>query len=528
MVQLVEGPQTHVDYVVLSYSWGDPAAMPPAEWARIKGARTMTVNGRPVPERLKPFCMRDLPETMQDAIIIAESLGFYFIWIDNICIPKGTDWDKEAGMMHEVYGNAAFTLIAASSTKATDRLLRYRLAWKYRGHPSPLREQWWLHDDEIPLNRVRFESPVAKRGWTLQEERLSPRVVYWTAQRWYWSCAECQVVEGKEPQPVSQAADGDPPRSCPQRFLELSRTGDENQLHEEWLDIVEAYTPRDLVASQDRFLAIAGLAVRFYNAKAAHGGSLVTEEYLAGLWRDDFARHLAWSVTTAVDPRHSLQHIAPSWSWASLPLQVPVRAKIPFTPAKDFAFLTVEHADPPNTGPDVNNEDPDLAYLNRGRAMEERGRAVKVVEVRGRFRRFISDDTVREVPWESIERNRGGRTGFDFSELPGQSIYARHHGDGRILLRDAHSGEVVAQLDYLAPVAAAAGGKTKSRFAPYVPEGAEKDIMCLEIGELAMLLLLPTRRWGQPESFRRVGVVVGYHNRKGFFYGCETRTVRLA
>ncbi|KAL1839712.1 hypothetical protein VTJ49DRAFT_1217 [Mycothermus thermophilus] len=495
MVQLVPGPHTPVDYAVLSYSWGDPSTMPPAEWARIKGAGTKTLNGQPVPERLNPFCMRSLPETMQDAITITASLGFPYIWIDNVCIPKGTDWDKEAGMMHEVYGNAAFTLIASSSTKATDRLLRDRLAWRDRGQAGPLREQWWLYDAEMPLERVRFEPPVAKRGWTLQEERLSPRVVYWTAQRWYWSCAECQVAEGGEPvKPVPQSQDPEPAPDCvsgslrrsPQRFLSLCHTSDEDHLHSEWLDIVEAYTPRDLVAPQDRFLAIAGLAVRFYNAKAAHGGSVAgTEEYLAGLWRDDFARHLAWSVTAAVDSRHNLQHVAPSWSWASLPLRVQVRAKVPFTPAKHFEFIAVEHAEPLSTVPgaglsDPKDEDPALTYLNRGRAVEERGRAAKVVEVQGRFRRFISDDAAREVSWESIERNRGGgRTGFDFSALPGQSIYARNLWDGRILSRDAHCGEVVGQLDYLA---SGVGGKAKSRFAPYIPEGAEKEIVCLEIG----------------------------------------------
>ncbi|KAL2265132.1 hypothetical protein VTJ83DRAFT_6232 [Remersonia thermophila] len=547
MVQLVSGPPTLVDYAVLSYSWGDPATMPPAEWARIKGASTNTANGRPVAERLKPFCMRTLPETMQDAITIAASLGYSYIWIDNVCIPKGTDWDKEAGMMHEVYGNAAFTLIASSSTKATDPLLRDRLAWRHRDQAGPLREQWWLHDAEIPLDRVRFEPPVAKRGWTLQEERLSPRVVYWTAQRWYWSCAECQVAEGGDiiNTPVSPAQEPRPeperspcPRSShPQRFLTLCHDGDERRLHSEWLDIVKAYTPRDLVAPQDRFLAIAGLAVRFYNAKAAHGGTAAaTEEYLAGLWRDDFAKHLAWRVAAAADARHNLQHVAPSWSWASLPLRVQVSAEADFRQAKSFDFIAVEHAEPPSTVPaadlaDARSEDPELAYLNRGRAVEERGRAVKVVEVQGRFRRFISDDAARDVSWDSIERSRavggssGRKTVFDFSALPGQSIYARHRGDGRILSRDAHCGEVVGQLDYLAP---AAGGKAKSPFDPYVPEGAEKEIVCLEVGELAMLLLVPSRRWGQPESYRRVGVAVGYHHRKGFFYGCETRRIRLS
>ncbi|KAL2195643.1 heterokaryon incompatibility protein-domain-containing protein [Corynascus similis CBS 632.67] len=523
-VQLIAGPPEPVDYVVLSYSWGDPATMPAAEWARIKGAGTKTINGRPVPERLNPFPVWDLPETMQDAIEISASLGVFYIWIDNVCIPKGTNWDTEASLMHEVYGNSVFTLVASSSTKATDRLLYDRQAWTQRGKACPLRDMWWLRNIPMPLDRVRFESPVSLRAWTLQEERLSPRIVYWAGQRWYWSCLECQVVEMGEFDWVSPVTDTTP-RSCPQRFLELCRSGDEDLLHEEWLDIVEAYTRRDLVAPRDRFLAIAGLAVRFYNAKAGNGGTVITEEYLAGLWKDNFARHLAWSVASAVGPRENLRCIAPSWSWASLPLQVQTRTKAPFKPSEHFKFIAVRHVEPADADTVLtrtNTGDPSTDFINRGRAVEERGRGVKVVEVQGRFRRFVSEDAL-EVSWDNIERKRDGLPGFDFGAFPGRSLYARNEVNGSILSKDAHSGEVVGQLDYMTPT----DEKPTHQYTPYVQVGDEKEIVCLELGELAMLLLVPDHSRDRPESYRRVGVAIGYANRKGFFYGCETRNVHL-
>ncbi|KAL2258848.1 hypothetical protein VTK26DRAFT_7681 [Humicola hyalothermophila] len=561
-VQLVEGPPHPVSYVVLSYSWGDPATMPAAEWARIKSAGTKTVNGRPVPERLNPFPAWDLPETMQDAIALSESLGFSYIWIDNVCIPKGTNWDTEASKMHEVYGNAAFTLVASSSSKATDHLLYDRLAWTHRNKACKLRGLW-VRNTQMPLDQVRLQSPVALRAWTLQEERLSPRTLYWSSQRWYWSCSERQVAEFSDPE--STTADNKTARSCPQRFLEVCRTGDEHQLHEEWLDIVEAYTRRDLVEPRDRFLAIAGLAVRFYNAKADTGGAMITEEYLAGLWRDNFARHLAWSVTTAVDPQHNLQHIAPSWSWASLPLQVHTKTRHAFKPSPHFKFIDVVHTEasrPASPTPQPVTGNPIANSLNLGQAVEERGRHVKAVQVQGRFRRFISEKA-HEVAWKAIEWRRGERSSFDFGACPDQHIYARNPADGRIVSKDAHSGEVVGQLDYLVPssndpgddpIAAAADQESESDstittteppsfFTPYVREGDEKHLVCLEIGESAMLLLMPTNRGGggsadgeqgrlgqgqpEPEKYRRVGVAIGYDNRKGFFYGCETRRVIL-
>ncbi|KAL2158738.1 hypothetical protein VTH06DRAFT_3929 [Thermothelomyces fergusii] len=529
LVQLVEGPPDPVDYVVLSYSWGDPEAMPAAEWARIKGAGTKTVNGRPVPERLNPFSVRKLPETMQDAIEITAALGFSYIWIDNVCIPKGTNWNTEASLMHEVYGNSVFTLVASSSTKATDRLLFDRPAWTQRDVESLLRGAWCLHNIPMPLDRVRLESPVALRAWTLQEERLSPRIVYWTGQRWYWSCLERQAAELGEfdwaPPPTADPGS----RSCPQRFLELCWSGDEELLHEEWLDIVQAYTRRNLVDPMDRFLVIAGLAVRFYNAKADNGGTVVTEEYLAGLWKDDFARHLAWSVESAVDPCDNLRHIAPSWSWASLPLQVQTRTKVPFRPSAHFEFIAVrrveaaEASQKPTQTETGDSSITDPINRNRGRAVEARGRGVKAVEVRGRLRRFISEDAL-DVPWDAIERKREGRSGFDFGAFPGRSIYSRNLHSGSILSKDAHSGEVVGQLDYIIRTDEEPGRHP----APYVREGDERELVCLELGELAMLLLVPDRGADLPNSYRRVGVAVGYTNRKGFFYGCETRNVILA
>lgn len=523
LVRLVRGPRNLVKYVVLSYSWGDPAEMPSAEWARIKGAGTKTKNGVPVDERLSPFFASELPETMQDAIQIAKSLGFSYMWIDNVCIPKGTNWDTEAGLMHEVYGNAAFTLVASSSTKATDNMLQKRKAWSYRSKAVKLRGQW-LHNTQMSLDKVRAESPVARRAWTLQEERLSPRILYWTGQRWHWSCAERQVAELSQLGHRLCAADKEGRRS-PQLFLELCHTGDGEQLHEEWLDIVQAYTPRDLVEPRDRFLAIAGLAVRFYNSKTEGSGSFITEEYLAGLWRDNFARHLSWSVATAADSRNNLQHIAPSWSWASLPLRVDTRTKHAFRPSKHFKFISVVHeqVDPAISAVSLTRVGGDEG-INRARAAEERGRGVKIVEVEGRFRRFVLNEAIN-ADWDSLEWNRGERTRFNFSAFPGQHLFSRNRSSGRIISKDAHSGEIVGQLDYLTPSRRQDAISSTS----FVPYGSEKEIMCLELGELAMLLLVRSSGYedGHAEVYRRVGVAIGYSSRKGFFYGCEIKRVRL-
>ncbi|KAK0625952.1 heterokaryon incompatibility protein-domain-containing protein [Immersiella caudata] len=508
--QLVKGPDQPVEYVVLSYSWGDPEAMPTAEWARIKAAATQSKNrdGQPVVERLRPFSRWDLPEIMQDAIAIAEGIGFRYIWIDSVCIPKGTNWDTEASVMHEVYGNAVFTLAASSCTKATENLLHDRLAWKHRSKACKLRGMWLL-DNQPSLDEVRLGSPVSQRGWTLQEERLSPRILYWASQRWYWSCPERQVAELSQmgcPSPRPKQGAWSPP----QNFLEVCRTGEEQQLDKEWLDVVEAYTRRDLAHAKDRFLAISGLAVRLYNAKVENVENNATEEYLAGLWRDNIAENLAWSVDRAANPQNNLLEVAPSWSWASLPLKMETTTKHNFRPSEHFRLISSSRIE---TTPSK--------FTNRGQIIEERGRTVKTLEVQGRFRRFISDES-QEVHWDSIEKKHGCRTGYNFSMLPGRPLHARNSTDGRLVTKEAHRGEIVAQLDYFSTQ-----NEEGEKEGPhvYLPDGAERELVCLELGDLAMLLLqqVPNKL----DTFRRVGVCIDYANRKGFFYGCDVRRIHL-
>ncbi|KAK3387947.1 heterokaryon incompatibility protein-domain-containing protein [Podospora didyma] len=482
-VQLVEAKGPLVEYVVLSYSWGDPTTMPKEEWARIKAARTYTTpKGRPVPERMNPFHPSALPETMQDAIVMSSHLGFEYIWIDSVCIPKGTNWDDEASLMHQVYGNAAFTLVACSSTKATDPLLGSRLAWQHRNKPCKMREKWWLHNTQMSMDEVRVGAPVSQRSWTLQEERLSPRILYWANQRWYWSCPERRVVELSDigiqhPAPTNQHEAW----SLPQRYLEACRKGDQWELHHEWLDMVEHYTRRDLVERKDRFLAISGLAVRFYNAKAESGKTRVTEEYLAGLWKDDFARQLAWSVAKAPTSEKNLRDIAPSWSWASLPLCVPAKTKLAFVPSPQFRVYSASESvqAPGSTTEWCVAECAKLLTDSRemGREVEAQGRMVKSVVVEGRFRRFVSQNA-QKSSWKDIERTRGdGRVVYHFE--PGLNIYARNLEDGRVLTKDAHGGEIIGQLDYIPP---SCDQDDVTRIGDYLPDGAEKDLICLELG----------------------------------------------
>ena len=101
-------------------------ASSPMAWHTVLSSPTTDAN---LQCRLLQFATSDLSQTLQDAITLINALGVRYVWIDSICVPRGT-WDDEASKMHEVYGNAYFTLSISSATKATDRILQ--------DHPSSL------------------------------------------------------------------------------------------------------------------------------------------------------------------------------------------------------------------------------------------------------------------------------------------------------------------------------------------------------------------------------------------------------
>jgi hypothetical protein len=80
----------------------------------------------------------------------------------------------------------------------------------------------------------------------------------------------------------------------------------------DWTDVVNAYSRRALSKSEDKLLAISGIAEKWAEATG--------DEYLAGLWRRNLPLGLLWVSDSPGEERPSYR--APSWSWASIDNQV--------------------------------------------------------------------------------------------------------------------------------------------------------------------------------------------------------------
>jgi len=512
MLRLIEGSKfDHIPYVALSYTWGVELATED-EKANIKAAATKEKNSH---QRREGFPMAGLPGTILDAIRLTLSLGLRYIWIDDICIVPPVDWNEEASKMDEVYGNSYVTLATCSSMKATEQIPYFREAWRYKTGACRLYSGHWLANVDMPLNEIRLRSNLFTRAWTLQEERLTPRMLYVCGQRMYWSCSVSQQVETGQNGglPRLQGPDKFAWMRHPQSFLRACRRQDMAALHGQWLELVKAYVKRNIFNSSDRFPAIMGLAVQYLGPYTDENEEVRGQEYLAGLWRHTFAQDLSWSVQAPGAPERRLDSVAPTWSWASLPVCSDITTQNMVEPMSDFALLEDSRL---GSGGDSD----------KASKLVKRGAEIKSVAVRGRFRRLLAKASTGGE-WSSIVPWHNAKGEFDFSGCISEFIHAQNLSTGQIVAYEPHKQEVVAQLDYLLPEK----GYWDS---PNVFSGSDlKELACLQIGRSSMLLLRQYRTQGgygyqdehSSSEYQRVGICNSVHN--SFFVAAPLETIVL-
>lgn len=94
----------------------------------------------------------------------------------------------------------------------------------------------------------------------------------------------------------------------------IDQLGTHLKCFEFWNRLVTTYSQMDLTNITDRLTALSGLASEFQRVTKAR--------YLAGIWREDMPRALAWYIPFYNAAGVSLlisasDYIAPSWSWAA-------------------------------------------------------------------------------------------------------------------------------------------------------------------------------------------------------------------
>lgn len=266
-----------------------------------------------------------MPRTYRDAVLLTRAVGIQYIWIDSLCIVQDDkeDWEKESTTMARIYRNACFTLCALVDSCDDGFLHREpsaRIPFRSFVNDSihgmySFRETWqrWVPGTYYGLKIDFLESDliVAKwttRGWTLQEELFSFRLLQCSKRMIYYNCNEKFCSEDEFYQDGNWRDD----------FL----TTLERFPHDffPWYSTVREYCHRLLTYEEDRLPAVSALAAVFDEET---GGT-----YIAGLWAQDIPNGLFWEKpcpdSNFYDLADFINHLANtplyitlSWSWAS-------------------------------------------------------------------------------------------------------------------------------------------------------------------------------------------------------------------
>ncbi|KAK3352776.1 heterokaryon incompatibility protein-domain-containing protein [Lasiosphaeria hispida] len=311
-------------FMALSYCWGGN------QQAKLLEAKVADYKRSIDPARLS--------QTLQEAVWVARTTGFRYLWIDSLCIHQddvdgqGNNPDKamEMARMASYYGRATITLCAASSEKAVDGFLGVRKDASLA--LGPVRIQLRSKDAGQPIGRVYLvgesdpppTEPTTTRGWTLQESLLSRRILIFGRRQVYWSClnsfggcgGSIIALTNRTIPGVQSLVDGIYPAGS---LIDQPTWA-------QWGVIVKDYTKRQLGRGGDKLWAVAALAQHMASMSKTRGED---PAYAAGLLVDQaepgtWLPQLLWHPVTPGARRPSTDR-APSWSWASVdgPVVVP-------------------------------------------------------------------------------------------------------------------------------------------------------------------------------------------------------------
>lgn len=286
-----------IPYAALSYYWG-------GEQRHILSAAVTDTWQLAIP-------YHDLPQTIKDAIHVTRELGLRYIWVNAICIIQDNLKDKqeEIEKMSEIYERAYVTIAVARAKSVEEGFLhpvRQYETIANKGFKLPYR----CSSGEIgsitildlkPEGEFHVE-PLDKRGWTLQERMLSPRLLIYGTEQVRWHCQSEDHVDGWT---LEQRDDG---------FRSFTAFTASDSKGWGWRDLVSHYTTRHLTDPRDKLLALSAVARRC--------GQTTGDFYVAGLWRFQLEHDLLWycrpyDVAPSYCPYHG-DYRAPSCSWASV------------------------------------------------------------------------------------------------------------------------------------------------------------------------------------------------------------------
>ncbi|KAK3346483.1 heterokaryon incompatibility protein-domain-containing protein [Lasiosphaeria hispida] len=266
-----------------------------------------------------------MPATHRDLVMLARRLAIRYVWIDALCIIQddAVDWENEAASMFAVYRHVHLTVVAAAgdscnsgflSRSATASGPRAIVPFRSKKQGDLVSGSYLL--SHLPERRTwDANNPAhmhgcawASRAWTLQEDIMSTRVLYFSNVTSFFRCQTERRLEHSTTVYTSVYGWHDmisaPSASAISGSVVGGKDGTASEpksgLYTLWRALVNEYARRNLTVANDKFPAMSGLARSFASAV---------------LWKGDLVRGMLWA--TAHDVSSPSTWRAPSWSWAA-------------------------------------------------------------------------------------------------------------------------------------------------------------------------------------------------------------------
>lgn len=213
----------------------------------------------------------------------------------------------------DIYLRSSITIVAANADDASKGFLRhlppsnktFTVPWRF------ITAEYGTVSLQFPsIHTERDVEPIQKRAWTLQEQMLAQRVLYFGSHTLEWRCGAGK--KNLEPNSIDLAPALGQLWKSEDRLLRTMLKplpqGAWNVL-KLWMHTVANYSPRTCTLDSDRLQALAGIATIF--------SSELGPKYYAGLWYYYLEEQLEWHRRRGTQVAKSSSYCAPSWSWAS-------------------------------------------------------------------------------------------------------------------------------------------------------------------------------------------------------------------
>jgi hypothetical protein len=152
----------------------------------------------------------NLPLLFSQAMDVAITLGVNLIWIDSLCIAQDSqpEWESESAKMGAIYSNSCCTICADVWGPSSEGLFRCDIpiapgAVNFTSRFGNVKKDQQEHGTHICIMKrqsefpeLRWSSVLRTRGWTMQEEELSPRLLIFTEEQILWTCRTFRACEG--------------------------------------------------------------------------------------------------------------------------------------------------------------------------------------------------------------------------------------------------------------------------------------------------------------------------------------------